>query len=497
MIALMSIGMIGSGCSDSALDEPFDHIILISLDTTRADHLGCYGSDKGVSSAIDAIASKGVVFRDVTAPAPTTLSSHTSMMTGSYSQTHGVARNGFLIHEDNQMLAELLQARGFHTAAVLGSFALERRFGFNQGFDHFDEEFDVLILPGGVDQNQRSAERVTDAALAHVDEAKPEKLFLFTHYFDAHLPYNPPPEVAKKHVQEGQPMEVSLNVAENIVAGHQYKITGKGIGLTQVASRGLDKRWIEEALERPLRGEKVMAALYAAEIEEMDAHIGRLLRELDKRGYLERALVIITGDHGETFWEHGNIWNHGLWTHQTTVAIPLIMRFPQGDYASREVMDPVSTVDLVPTLVELLGIKQPPLVEGTSLVPALEGSPFERGPVYSQATQPVSRFEEGEAWQNMQKPRCVRDGKWKYIHAPYLELEQLFDLEVDPGETSNLLRSEPVPADAVQAHTRLKALMADWIASARPLSSEMSAVQMLETMQRLKAMGYGGGEEEE
>ena len=493
-LLLSGLALLAGGCSGSGADAPFEHIILISLDTTRADHLGCYGSQEGLTPAIDSIAREGIVFRDVTSPAPTTLASHTSMMTGSYPQTHGVVRNGFRVNDENVMLAEMLRAVGFHTAAILGSFALERRFGFNQGFEHFDEQFDVLILPGGVDQNQRSSAKVTDAALAHLDEARPKKLFLFTHFFDAHLPYTPPEAIARKHVAEGGPLMATMSNAETAVAAHQYKISGQGIGLSAVASTGLLASWIEQALGRPLRGDRGLAQLYSAEIEAMDAQIGRLLQGLEERGYLQKALVIITGDHGETFWEHGDVWNHGLWVHQTTVSVPLVLHFPKGVYASREVLDPVSTIDLVPTLIDLLGLERPARVEGSSLRPALEGRALEHGPVFSQATQPVARHEKGQAWKNFRKPRCIRDGRWKYIHAPYLELEQLFDLQSDPGETHNLLRAQPVSPETLALRARLRAALDTWVGGAQPLDSTLDPTQMQETFERLRAMGYGGGD---
>ncbi|MEZ5974209.1 MAG: sulfatase-like hydrolase/transferase [Planctomycetota bacterium] len=169
------------------------HILLVSLDTLRADHLGAYGNTRGLTPTMDALARQGVVFPETMAPAPTTLVSHTSMMTGRYPQNHGVVRNGFSVNADNQTLAESLAARGFHTAAFLGSFALDARFGLDQGFHVYNHDFDSLVQRGR-DQNQRSAEAVTESALEYLKglESAPEHLLLFVHYFDAHLPYEPP-----------------------------------------------------------------------------------------------------------------------------------------------------------------------------------------------------------------------------------------------------------------------------------------------------------------
>ena len=481
------------GCGgDPGEARPFEHIVLISLDTTRADHLGCYGSSQVQTPSIDSIAEQGVVFTDVTAPAPTTLASHTSMMTGCYPQTHGIPRNGFVINQSNVMLAEILQSIGFHTAAFLGSFALERRFAFNQGFDCFDENFEVLIKPGGVDQNQRSGMKVAQAALRHLDEAHPEHLFLFAHFFDAHLPYDPPEAYARRHMRPGEPLKGSMNDAEQLVAHHQYAVTGEAVGLSGIVTLGLTTQLVEEARHKPFKRDELFARLYSAEIEGVDAAVGELLRGLDERGYLEDALVIITGDHGETFWEHGDVWNHGLWVHQTTVSIPMILRFPHGRYRGLRIDEPVSTIDLLPTLVDLLDVPLPARVDGVSLLPLLEQEAFERGPLFSQATQPMGRHEGQHEWRDLQKPRCIRAGKWKYIHAPYLDLEQLYDLESDPGEMHNLLRSEPLDASLVEVRNRLRAQLDQWVAGAHPLPTEMNNAQMQETMERLRALGYGG-----
>jgi hypothetical protein len=184
---------------DRRVDSHIRHVLLISLDTTRADHLGSYGAARARTPALDALAAEGVRFADCTAAAPTTLASHTSLMTGNYPRTHGVPRNGFVLDGANHTLAEALGGLGFWCAAFLGSFALDRRFSFDQGFDHYDQEFDIEVGAGGGDQDQRSAARVTDAVLAHVDVVRARsgferdgRLFLFAHYFDPHAPYMPP-----------------------------------------------------------------------------------------------------------------------------------------------------------------------------------------------------------------------------------------------------------------------------------------------------------------
>lgn len=471
------------------------HVLLVSLDTTRADHLGCYGAERVRTPHLDALAAEGVRFSDATAAAPTTLASHTSLMTGTWPQTHGVVRNGFRVHADNVMLAELLRDAGFHTAAVLGSFALERRFDFHQGFDHFDEEFDLLVTPVGFDQNQRLAENVTAALLAHVDEVGDDarRMFLFAHYFDAHAPYSPPAPWASEYTAEGaQPASDGLDV-ERAVRSRQKQMVGTEYGHAGLVNNGFQGP-LRALLGRPTGDEtpldRHLADLYAGEVSYVDAAIGDLLAGLAERGLLDEMLVVVTGDHGETFWEHADLWNHGLLVYQTTVQVPLVLRFPDGRHRGVVVDGPVSSVDVLPTLCELLGLEAPARCEGTSLVPLMKGLPFERGAVFSEATQPWTVERAGE-WGNLRKPQCIRQGPWKYVIAPYAGAEQLFHLERDPGEQRDLLRGAPT-AEALAKRDELRAELERWRASARPLPSRFDGSQVEETRARLEAMGYSG-----
>jgi len=474
---------------------------LISLDTTRADHLGCYGSERVRTPALDRLAAQGVRFADVTAPAPTTLASHTSMMTGTYPPTHGVARNGFVVNAENTMLAEVLRDAGFHTAAFLGSFALERRFDFHQGFAHFDEDFDILAYTGegSPDQDQRRADRVTDAVLAHLDElgesAQEEQLFLFAHYFDAHAPYAPPAPFDRMYSQGGEPRTSTNEDLLEAAEAHHQAVLGEPFGLRRAVGQGLKRELLDAPPTGPLSKSELLAELYAGEMSFQDAEIARLLDGLAARGLLDETLVVVTADHGETFWEHGDFWNHGLWLFQTTLHVPLIFKLPGDEHSGTVIDTPVSLIDLVPTICGLLEVAPPDVVEGHDLAPLWRGEPLERGPVFSEATQPWSVESRRSAWCNAAKPHCVRDGDWKYIRAPYIGgYEQLFHLGEDPQETRNLLRGEPSD-DIRRVRDRLSARIKDWILGSDPLPSSFTDVQIEDTRRRLEGLGYTGGEE--
>ena len=492
-----------SGCGRSGEDGysgPYRHVVVISLDTFRADHIGAYGAQRPTPS-MDALCQEGVVFTAAQAPATTTLASHTSMMTGTWPHTHGVPRNGFVLSDQNVTLAEVLGGSGFHTAAVLGSFALESRFHFNQGFDHFDEEFELLVTSGN-DQNQKLAETVTDKALEHLDQVTDEeRVFLFLHYFDTHSNYAPPPKYAEA-VTGNRELTSDMRHVEQAVRERQAKMLGIPVsespGHSGVIIGGLagpHRALITRPTGEPSQFDRTLAALYAGEALYVDDQIGRLLSGLEERGLLDEAIVVITGDHGETFWEHGDLWNHGLWVYQTTAHVPFVLRLPDGRFAGEEVAAAVSTVDLLPTLCDLLGLEQPDRVDGRSLVPLASGETQDRGPVFSEATQPWQV--RGQGWENSAKPRSVRWGNWKYVRSPYNKIEELFDLEEDPGERTNLLAAgeEGLTPEAARELELLRGALDDWSAQADPLPSEFDRTQTEETREMLKGMGYAGDDE--
>ena len=177
---------------------------------------------------------------------------------------------------------------------------------------------------------------------------------------------------------------------------------------------------------------------------------------------------------------------------ETTVHVPLLLRFPDGRHAGRVVESPVSNIDVLPTLCELLQLPLPERCEGVSLVPLLKGVLMDRGPVFSEATQPWG-VEGGGVWGNRRKPQCVRRGPWKYVHVPYARVEQLFHLEDDPGERQNLLAGDALSAEVIDVLAELRQALAEWRAEAAPLPSKLDRA----TLSRLRGLGYTGTTEED
>ena len=446
-----------------AEDASVRHVIVISLDTTRADHFGCYGNTWIRTPNLDALAAESILFTDYVTTVSTTLSSHVSLFTGKYPHTHGVPRNGFLVHDDNVMLAEILKEAGFATAGFLGSFALHGRFNFAQGFDHFDQRFDILLDGDQIDQNQRRAAAVTDSVIAYLDErGAPPRLFLFVHYFDPHQPYDPP-----------APYDVMYGDAPGRIAfeGHPALMYGDG---SEESRRSLSR--------------------YAGEVSYMDDHVGRLLDDLRRRGILDRALLLVTSDHGENLGENpGKAFHHGRTVYQAEMHCVGMLRLPGGAHGGTRLDLPVSSIDMLPTMASYLGLPIPAGVEGAALdLTDLSWNELER-PRFGEASKPRRR-ESDPRWFNNLKARCVRDGSLKYIRTPYLSKEGLYNLQADPHEQNNLLESATAEVAARAAELRRK--LDAWTAAQNPLPSHFDDRSRDETIARLRALGYLGEDEE-
>ena len=424
------------------------HVVFISLDTTRPDHFGFYGSPKVRTPNLNKLASESIVLDDFMTVAPTTLASHTSLFTGKYPQSHGTPRNGFMVNDENVLLAELLQQAGFSTAGFIGAFPLASQFGIAQGFDHWDEEFERF--PGVVDVlvNERTAESVTDAVIRYLDEADLSRSqFLFVHYFDPHAPYEAPSPYDTLYDPQGRDgLRDWLSLVRDC---HRLSATRTPPP--------------PELLEQALR----MAAQYAAEVTYTDVHVGRLLADLRERGILEEALLVVTSDHGESFWEHGECFDHGWGTYDSTMRIVGLIRLPGAAGAGTRVPGLVANIDILPTVLDYLGIAVPESIDGKAI--DLESAPprVPGGPRFGQATKPWKSVETDPRWHNLGKSRCIRQGQLKLIQVPAAGTEHLYDLSRDPIESANLLETPDPDVESLVGPMRRK--LEAWAASADPL----------------------------
>ena len=457
-VGLVTVVVYGCARRSEPVAEPPPNVILISLDTLRADRLGVYGHTGGLSPAIDAFAGESVLFERHFVAAPTTLASHTSLMTGNHPHTHGVPGNGSVVHRDNVMLAEVLGEAGYRTAAFLGASPLSSRTGFEQGFDTYDEV--TGLDPDGTERRTRPGAKVNDAFFQWFDrfEAAPSPMCVFLHYFDVHSPYRPPPSLRAAEVWMRIP---GAGSHEHIVATRRLLNEGDPA----------EARIHSEALE----------VLYEEGVQYIDYVMEHLFAGLRERGLMDRSIVILTADHGEAFDAHDEYWNHGFTVYDATAHTPLIVRIPGGVVSGRRDSRVASNIDVFPTVLELLAIEAR-AVEGQSFAPLLRGEAMpERAPVFIEATKPWTPV--GERWYNDPRQRGIRTAGHKFIHDPDGDERELYDVSADPGELVNRLDDPELQGVGGDLAERLQR----WHASASPLPTvEVEEAQM----EALRALGY-------
>jgi arylsulfatase A-like enzyme len=313
---------------------------------------------------------------------------------------------------------------------------------------------------------QRRAESVVDEAIGWLDEPRSEPFFLWVHLFDPHAAYTPPPPY-------------------RLLSRSSYD------GDVDGSFRQLRDLWngrLERTPDRIAR----LVELYDGEVAYADHHLGRLLDRLEAMGAARHAVTCVVADHGESFDEHEVFFNHGRDVYESAVRIPWVMRWPEGRGrpacpAGTVVNAPTGLVDLLPTLLDLLGFQKPAGLEGTSVLPRLEAAGGPAAPVFAEAAKPTGGPEQdlGDLWLNERKARCVREGRWKLVSTPWLDLEELFDVEADPGETSDRLADHPEVAERFR--TALTAWESGPVAGAEPLTSD-------DLRAKLRSLGYVDGD---
>ena len=421
-----------AGCSRSQPDVPqrwqagaaegFD-LLLVTLDTTRADHLGSYGNPEAETPNLDRLAHEGVRFTDAMTVAPLTLPAHATILTGLLPPHHGVRNNSeFHLGREGSTLGEVLGRAGYITAAFISAFVLDARYGIGRGFTTYDDRVDAVAGPTfAAGTLERKAPGTTDAYLGWLERQKSgDKLFAWIHYFDAHAPYEPPPDLARRF------------------AGR----------------------------------------LYDGEIAFVDRELGRVIAALERSGRLDRTLIVVVGDHGEGLGEHGEV-SHGHFIYDSTMRVPLIVHAPAA--LGKGVVDGrvVSSADLLPTVLDLLGMDDPEKRDGESWV----GRPSDgERAVYLESLSPYLDF----GWAPLVGLRTLRD---KAILAPRSEL---YDLADDPREERNLYRDGDEADPALERGRPLFARLEEESA-VQPSAGAPQASVSDEERAKLQALGYVGG----
>jgi arylsulfatase A-like enzyme/Flp pilus assembly protein TadD len=430
---LLAAGLLVSAPSASAAGSRAPNVVVITIDTLRADHLGCYGYKQIHTPNIDALAADSARFARAFTPVPVTLPSHTVIFTGTYpllSGMHDFADNK--LGPDQPTLASILKQHGYTTGAVIGSAVLDSRFGLNRGFDFYYDHFDFNRLQeSNLEEMERPGNLVADVALDWLGKNSGRQFFLWMHLYDPHFPYRPPPPFAA-----------------------EYK-------------------------DRPYDGEIAFA----------DAQVGRLIGFLKKKGLYENTLIVLSGDHGESLGEHGEK-THGFFIYNATLHVPLIIHLPASPLQSshlppahppgasgKTVNDLVSLADLTPTVLQALKLDIPSQVQGRSLLMVMSGKEEEPRSLYAETFLPRLHF-------NWSELRGVENDKYHFIDAPKPEL---YDLSKDPGELQNLFADKKAVGEDMRA--RLAELIHQY-----SVGQELAQKTGLDPalMERLKSLGYAG-----
>ena len=386
---------VGSLWTRQGVEKP--NVILVTMDTTRADRLPAYGYTGVATPALDALARQGVVFEQAATATPLTLPAHSTIMTGMYPTYHGVRVNGNTALSDEQTtLAEVLAVRGYRTGAFIAAFVLDGRWGLKQGFEHYDDQFDLKKYKHlDLGEVQRPGNEVTDAALAWLEEQKADPFFAWIHLYDPHVPYAPPEPFASTYGPRGP------------------------------------------------------AGLYDGEIAFMDTQIGRITAWLEASGLAGETLIVLVGDHGESLGDHGE-GTHGFFVYDCVLHVPFLVATPFAGLQGKRVPSQVSTADVFPTILGLLDLASPVKAQGRSLVPLMfDPGRKDDAPAYGESMAPNLHF----GWSAL---HALRTARYKYIETPRAEL---YDLARDADERVNVLIQ--FPAVAREMKGELQKLMAE------------------------------------
>ncbi len=441
------------------------NVLLITIDTLRADHLGCYGYRLATSPNIDRLAKYGVIFSDCTVQWPLTWPSMASMNTGAYPKTTGIEHKISILPDSFYMMSEIFGEAGYATGAVVANFTVGKKYGFHQGFDHFveswqemweQEQGDVPISDDSrILKRYTNATIVTDQALKWLEEIKGERPFyLWLHYMDPHGPYMPPREY-RAYFREAHETE---HVALNDIPKYQRRGNKDG----------------------PITDIGFYKTEYDREIKYLDDEIGRLLSELSWQGLDTNTLIVFSADHGESLDEHDYYLEHGKLPYQPSAHIPLIMVHKGVLPSGKTISHPVGLIDLSTTILDHSGINIPASFEGQSLRELIIDE--------QTASQPEYVFMQSGKGAEL----TVRSDRWKLIHFQDRKQAEnqfeLYDIHKDPTEVNNIASEHPEVA------RNLSKVLHEWYTSGPRFTEKGKEIDLdsldEKSREMLKSLGY-------
>ena len=436
------------------------NLLLITVDALRPDHLGCYGYVRETSPSVDGLAARGVLFQNAFAYWPKTRGSFAALFTSRYASQHGLTVRDRDLPEFNQTLAEILQENGYQTAAALDNGNLDRSLGFAQGFDRYDQVWQT------VPTEREGTEALTRLGSDFLRAPRQRPFFLWVHYVNPHTPYDPPQDFLKQFRSDGK-----------LPRGPELKpVVGYHGGINRHLMLPGQARW-GDYVDR-----------YDAEIAFADQGVGRLLASLESSPQRASTLVIFTSDHGESLGEHDYFFDHGSDLFSPSLRIPLILSLPEVLSDGRRLAPPVSNLDILPTILDLLQIRFPSGIEGGSLLPLVRGT--------------KDRVHDRLMFQNDQHQMALLNGRLKLIAYPEGEgggrRYELYDLFRDREEKEDRYpgaarAAGPLVAELESFRTRTVAWQQETtrLRQGKPARTDEELSE--ETLRNLEALGYAGG----
>lgn len=440
ILLVIVLGLLAAGCRAEKMPRGRWNVILFSIDTLRADHLGVYGYPRPTSPALDALAAEGLLFERASAQAPSTLLSHAAMLTAQIPQHHGASHVRLRpLPEEALTLAEILAAQGYETVSWNGGGQLDRAFGTAQGFARYES---------GPDSFAWALDKTEGWLRRRRESGEPRPFFLFLHTYEVHHPYTPglaDLQLFADHYAGRLPPQISIDLLQDINHGRV-----------------------------PLSPEDLafIVAAYDAEIRSVDRGFGRLVDYLRQNGLLETTVIVVTSDHGEEFFEHGEVGWHSHTLYEELLRVPLIVRLPGARFAGRRPVQRVRSIDIAPSLLDLLGLPPAPSFDGRSLLPLFP----EEGALEDLPAIAFRDTAAGEVFESLAIRRFkLAEGK-------------LFDLEEDPWEKRDRAAADPATLAALKSELQREV-------SRRPGAAPAAPVALgEEERERLRSLGYAGGE---
>ncbi len=463
LVLVLGLEPTGGGEAGQAA-TPAMNVVLITVDTLRANHLEHMGYSKPTSPLTRELAGRAVVFREAVAQYPLTTPSHASILTGRYVRSHGATGNAVPIHDSAVLLSEVLKNHGYSTAAFVTSPIIGAKYGFSRGYDYFVEQstgdFSKSSFSDWMGQLRilrvwwrfRGLDRTTIAAERWLLGNPDVPFFLWLHYITPHSPYSPPFSYERKWDTYRSRVVPSVRDLNQINTGE-----------VELTNEDIDH----------------IVALYDAEIEFTEDLLTRLLDALDRMRVRDNTLIVFTADHGESLYDRSFYFGHGKMLYDEEILVPLFFYCPGHVPQGRTVDEQVETIHIAPTILDFLGLPPEQSFQGMSLMNLIE--PGSRDPDGAHVLHPP---EEKPAFSINHRSRMVRFHGWKYIEVDdELGTEELYDLVNDAGETENLVLSETAKA------AELRTLLRSWNSSVLVVRSESYELDA-ESLRALRALGY-------